>query len=199
MGTLQVKSLEFINKGPYDLTVNSCQCACITGVSGSGKTLLLRSIADLDPHKGEVYLDRIEAKELKAFVWRRRVGMLPAESKWWADQVDDHFESFNTHYLHQLGFESDVMNWEVRRLSTGERQRLAIIRLLGNKPKALLLDEPTASLDSDNVTCVEELIKSYAMSENIPVLWVSHDPDQVKRLADRHLILTQKQLLESTL
>jgi len=157
---------------------------------------MLRSIADLDPHQGEVCLDEVESREMKAFIWRRQVGMLPAESKWWADRVDDHFTTVNHPHLNQLGFESDVLNWEIRRLSTGERQRLAIIRLLAIKPKALLLDEPTASLDAENVSLAENLIKSYSILEKAPVLWVSHDLDQVKRVADRHFILNRKQLTE---
>lgn len=196
MNTLHIKSLQFLDRGPYDLTLHPGQCACLTGASGSGKTLLLRSIADLDAHQGDLFLDQVESREFKASDWRKQVGMLPAESRWWEDRVNQHFTTFNSGYLKRLGFAPDVMNWEIRRLSTGERQRLAIIRLLSNRPRVLLLDEPTASLDAENVEKVETLIKSYCIDEEAPVLWVSHDPDQVKRIADRHYSIIDSCLIE---
>ncbi len=196
MSILQIESLQFQDRGPYNLTIKEGQCICLTGASGSGKTLLLRSIADLDPHQGQLYLDQSESKVFKPSDWRLQVGMLPAESRWWADRVDEHFGEVDHQYFGQFGFDSDVMTWQVSRLSTGERQRLAIIRLLCNKPKGLLLDEPTASLDSKNVLMVEKAIKCYSANEAAPVLWVSHDIEQVKRVADRHFVLDSKQLTE---
>lgn len=196
MSVLQIESLTVLDRGPYNITLNPGQCVCLTGPSGSGKSLFLRSVADLDAHGGYLYLDQVESREFKPSDWRKQVGMLPAESRWWGDQVQDHFNAFDTEYLNQLGFDRDVMNWAVRRLSTGERQRLAILRLLGNKPKVLLLDEPTASLDSENIESVETLIKSYVSVEQVPVLWVSHDMGQVARIADRHLVMNPSQLIE---
>jgi ABC-type iron transport system FetAB ATPase subunit len=62
---------------------------------------------------------------------------------------------------------------------------LALLRLLTNQPDALLLDEPTASLDAVNVRIVEAMIREYQQIHNAPVLWISHDPEQVKRVASR--------------
>lgn len=196
MNTLQIDSLRFLDRGPYSLTVNSAQCVCLTGASGSGKTLFLRNVADLDSHQGLLFLNQVESMVFKPSVWRTQVGLLPAESRWWAENVNQHFTSYDIRHLNQLGFEPDVMDWEVRRLSTGERQRLAIVRLLGNKPRVLLLDEPTASLDPGNVLNVEAVIKSYSLQEQAPVLWVSHDLEQVKRVGDRHYEMSENQLIE---
>ncbi len=195
MTRLHIQSLMFKDRGPYNLAIEAGQCICITGPSGSGKTLLLRSIADLDPHQGEIYLDNAESVDFKASSWRRTVGMLPAESRWWEDTVGEHFSCTGNDLLYQLGFESDVMNWQVNRLSTGERQRLAIVRLLVNKPGALLLDEPTANLDADNIECVEQVLHEYRRKNKIPVLWISHDMQQVKRVADLHFKLTTSGLV----
>jgi ABC-type iron transport system FetAB ATPase subunit len=89
--------------------------------------------------------------------------------------------------LGKLGFEKDVLEWRVDRLSTGEKQRLALFRLLLNEPKVLLLDEPTAALDSLNVGLVEDVISNVRKTSGAAVVWVSHSPEQIARVADRHL------------
>lgn len=85
--------------------------------------------------------------------------------------------------LARLGFAPDVLDWEVPRLSTGERQRLALARLLHNGPEVLLLDEATANLDPSNRTQAEQVIDDYRRKRQAAVLWVSHDPEQRHRLA----------------
>ena len=131
--------------------------------------------------------------------WRKWVGLLPAESAWWLDKVGDHFSSDNSQYFDQLNLESNCTSWDVSRCSTGEKQRLAIVRLLENKPKALLLDEPTASLDPDSVTAVESLIKNYAKRFQVPVIWVSHNQEQINRLADREFKIENNEVKEVTI
>lgn len=122
--------------------------------------------------------------------------MLPAESQWWFDTVGEHFSDVNEGWLERLGFKKETLSWAVSRLSTGERQRLALLRLLGNHPQALLLDEPTASLDVDNVGEVENIINEFRRDHNAPVLWVTHDPNQAKRVGDRHLEISLKNLIQ---
>jgi ABC-type iron transport system FetAB ATPase subunit len=155
---------------------------------------MLRSIADLDPHDGRVFLDDLESKSIDAPSWRKAVGLLPAESQWWCDTVGPHFSEVDRDRLETLGFSDEVMRWTVSRLSTGERQRLALLRLLINRPRALLLDEPTASLDPSNVGQVETLLDDYRKQMNAPVLWVSHDPAQAERVADRRLEISEGKL-----
>jgi len=173
--------------GPVDLTVHAGECVCLSGPSGAGKSLLLRAVADLDPHEGRVFLDGVACMDLPAPQWRRRVGLLPAESAWWAERVGDHFaDGMDSEPLQRLGFDRKVMNWSLARASTGERQRLALLRLLANQPRALLLDEPTAALDPKNVKAVEALVAEYRARHQAPVIWVSHDPEQIARVAQRH-------------
>ncbi|HET97662.1 MAG TPA: ATP-binding cassette domain-containing protein [Desulfurivibrio alkaliphilus] len=170
-----------------DLVIEKGEIVCLSGPSGSGKSLLLRAIADLIPHEGRVIFNGEECAGMPAHLWRRRVGLLPAESQWWADRVGEHFSQSMTAELAALGFGPEVLAWQIARCSTGERQRLAIVRLLAQAPAALLLDEPTASLDQAGIGRVEELIRRYSQRRQAPVLWVSHDSGQVARVADRHL------------
>lgn len=194
MPGLRIERLRFEDRGPYDLAVDPGECVCLSGPSGAGKTLLLRSIADLDPHEGAVLLDGVDARGVEAPMWRRTVGLLPAESQWWYDTVGPHFPVADREGLAVLGFADDALGWEVSRLSTGERQRLALLRLLANRPRALLLDEPTAALDPSNVAQVETLLGSYRRETNAAVLWVSHDPAQAERVSDRRYEISEGRL-----
>jgi ABC-type thiamine transport system ATPase subunit len=55
--------------GPFDLTVSPGECVAISGVSGAGKSLFLRMIADLDPNTGEVWLDGVERSAIPPANW----------------------------------------------------------------------------------------------------------------------------------
>jgi ABC-type iron transport system FetAB ATPase subunit len=195
---LRVKGLASAFVGPLNFEARGAECLCISGPSGSGKTSLLRAIADLDMHEGDVLLDDIECSGLKASDWRRRVGMLPAESDWWYEHVGEHFGAVADDRLKQLGFDRSVLERKVLGLSSGERQRLALLRLLVNEPQVLLLDEPTASLDPKNTRRAEQLVAQYRRKHRAAVLWVSHDPRQIKRVCDRHLRLRADRLQSPT-
>ena len=171
----------------------------LSGPSGTGKSLLLRAIADLIPHEGDVWLGEQQCSKTRADIWRRDVGFLPAESQWWFEVVGEHFAQYDNELFTALGFDESVMQWEVSRCSTGERQRLAMIRLLQQQPKALLLDEPTANVDTQNATHLENIIMQYQQIHAVPVLWVSHHSEQIKRMADRHMTLQNNQLEEQVL
>ena len=181
---------------PVSLIVEAGQCVFLSGVSGSGKSLLLRAIADLDCFQGEVLLDDVSSMLMSGSKWRQRVAYLPAESQWWFDSVAEHFADVPAeNKLSMLGFDRSIMDASVHNLSSGERQRLALLRMMLNQPDVLLLDEPTASLDPENTRQVEALISSYCLENNAAVLWVSHDPEQISRIADRHVKLDDGKLL----
>ena len=87
--------------------------------------------------------------------------------------------------LEALGFGEEVLGWQVNRLSSGERQRLALARALAIQPRVLLLDEPTANLDEDNTRQVEQLLAAWRADTGGGILWVSHDAAQRERVANR--------------
>jgi ABC-type iron transport system FetAB ATPase subunit len=163
-------------------------------VSGSGKTLLLRSIADLDEHQGECLLNGISRSAYPAFEWRSRVALVPAESRWWHELVGDHLicrhgERLAVDLLESCGFGAEVLNWEVQRLSSGEKQRLSVVRALVREPAVLLLDEIGSSLDGDSELLLEQMLMDYRRRKRASMLWVSHNSEQLARVADTVLVL----------
>jgi len=169
---------------PVDLDLEDGLCATLEGPSGAGKSLLLRAIADLDPTEGEVFLDDVARTSIPAPEWRQRVAYLPAVPGWWRLQAREHFADWGaaSGLLARLGLDSALGERPVRLLSTGERLRLALVRLLLTEPRVLLLDEPTGPLDSDGVAAVESLL-SERLAAGAAILIVTHDRAQADRLA----------------
>jgi len=173
---------------PVSLQLEAGEILTIFGQSGVGKSQFLRALADLTPHTGDVLLEGISQTKIRPEHWRKQVGYVPAESGWWADVVAQHFsEPPPKASLSSLSLAPELLDNSVERLSTGERQRLALLRALVLHPKVLLLDEPTANLDQRNAQKLIELVKTYAQTEQAAVIWVSHDADERALLGNRSL------------
>jgi ABC-type multidrug transport system ATPase subunit len=184
---LRIKRLATKLIGPISFEVGAGECLALMGPSGAGKSLLLRAIVDLDPSSGDVMVGVQARNDMPASEWRKLVALVPAESGWWADRVRDHFSAkFDaTELMAKLGL-AGSFDWEVGRLSTGERQRLALARALCRRPQVLLLDEPTASLDEHATGLVEDLIRE-CCKDGMALLLVTHDRRQAERMAKRLL------------
>ncbi|MBA1446145.1 MAG: ABC transporter ATP-binding protein [Chromatiales bacterium] len=199
MGSLTLKAFQTPLLAAFDLELTAGECITLTGPSGCGKSLLLRAIADLDAqHQGEAFVDQTPRQSLTGSEWRRRVGLLPAESAWWAERIIDHLPQQDLSLLQSLDLPPESKNWSVSRLSSGEKQRFGLARLLLNQPQVLLLDEPTANLDQTNRERVEVLIDQWRKKHDSAVIWVTHDSAQQQRVAHRHLQIVQGRLQETT-
>lgn len=174
-----------------DLDVAAGTCIAIRGSSGAGKSLLLRAIADLDPTDGEVSLKGVNRNDMTAPTWRKRVVYVAAESGWWDVTVGDHFENpdIAAGYLVRLGLADDAMEWPVSRLSTGERQRLALLRAIVLTPDVMLLDEPTSALDPEATAKVESILHE-KRAAGTAIIMVTHDKAQAARMAEHRFVIT---------
>lgn len=193
---LRVDNLRFLDKGPFSFSIAAGECLGLSGQSGVGKSLLLKALTDLISFHGTITMDGVAISSYLAPEWRSRVTMVAAESLWWYDRVHEHFtrqkdSALFPEYLSALGFSEDVLSWKISRMSTGERQRLALLRSLLNTPLVLLLDEPTSNLDSYNTELVEKFVAEYRAVHNTAMMWVSHDQEQLHRVADRTLQMTR--------
>jgi ABC-type iron transport system FetAB ATPase subunit len=187
---LETRSLHRLAVGPIDLMLDPGCCMSIVGKSGSGKSILLRMIADLDPHEGGAALDGIACSNMPAPAWRRQVTYVAAESGWWDERVAAHFPAradLSASFA-SVGIPAEAVSWPVSQLSTGERQRLALLRALAPANRVLLLDEPTSGLDVASTAMVEALLRE-RLAHGGAIVLVTHDPAQARRLASRHFEL----------
>jgi putative ABC transport system ATP-binding protein len=171
--------------------LNDGECITLQGPSGVGKSLLLRAIADLDPNEGTIKLDGTLREAMPAPLWRKLVTYLAAEPGWWADTVQEHFTSWNdaVPLVQRLGLPPSCGTWQIRRLSSGERQRLGLVRALMLRSRVLLLDEPTSALDATSTATVESIIAE-RISSGTGVIWSTHDRSQAHRVGSRLFVMS---------
>ncbi|MDZ7751165.1 MAG: ABC transporter ATP-binding protein [Gammaproteobacteria bacterium] len=165
------------------------EIVCLQGPSGAGKSRLLRALCDLDENRGEVRLDDTPREAIEAPQWRRLAALLPAESSWWEETAGAHFPRPPPYPPEDLGLEAGILGEPVARLSSGERQRLALLRVLALDPRVLLLDEPTSNLDAENGRRIEDLVRRHAEATDASVLWITHDAAQAARVGRRTLTI----------
>ena len=155
--------------------------------------MLLQAIADLDPSTGSIALDGADKFSVPAPDWRRRISYVAAEPGWWATTPAEHFEDWEAAasladaLLLSLDL-ADTPLSQLSQLSTGERQRFALIRALVQTPAFLLLDEPTGPLDAAATAATERLLRQ-RLDAGAGIILVTHDADQANRLSDNVLTL----------
>jgi len=195
---LRIIALQSRLAGPFDLALGAGECLSVTGPSGSGKSLFLRMVADLDPSQGEVFLDGVERRSLPAHEWRRKVVYSAAEPGWWHEGVADHFHGVAMDFARaiapRLALAATLLEGQVTQLSTGERQRTALLRALALRSPVLLLDEPTGALDEASTTLVEDVLRE-RLAVGVTIAMVTHSAAQAVRLGHRHLRMADRHLV----
>ena len=192
------------------LSIGENDSIAVTGPSGSGKTTLLNILGTLDmPDSGTVILNGTNVLELKeaglARLRSRFIGfvfqlhyLLPQLSL--IENVMLPLLPLKEKAAYRQGFEramglvertglQDLINQKPSGLSVGECQRAAVVRALVNRPRLLLADEPTGSLDAETAARLGELLSELRKEEGISLVVVTHSPelagmmDKIYRLA----------------
>ena len=173
------------------LSIRSGSTALL-GPSGSGKSTLLRLLNRLaDPDEGAVRFHGTNVCELDPLELRRRVGLVPQLPAPVAGSVAEnvcfgprlHGEEIDPEGpVRQAGLDASFLERDASRLSVGEQQRVMLARALALEPEVLLLDEPTASLDSVATAAVEGALGNL---QGVSLVLVTHDRAQAERLAER--------------
>ena len=185
---------------PVTIKLTNNQICMLLGPSGSGKSQFLKALADLIGHQGDIKLLGSMQQHTLPNEWRAQVMYFAAETAWWLDVVADHFNRSPTQQqLEAIGLDFKVLKASPDRLSSGEKQRLALLRGLQHQPKILLLDEITANLDPESEAQVETLIQQYVAEHDAAAIWISHNPEQISRLATLKLAFKGKKALEASL
>ena len=177
----------------------------ILGPSGAGKSSFLRLINRLDePTSGEVTFEGQDYRQVSPIVLRQRIGylfqtpiMFPGtvrENLLFAnDKLDD---AGIDQLLTAASVKSGMRDQRDDKLSGGEKQRVALARLLATEPSVILLDEPTSALDPTLTQMIEQVIKRIAREKGLTVIMVSHNPEQAVRMNGEGLLLVEGRLLE---
>jgi ABC-type iron transport system FetAB ATPase subunit len=168
------------------LVVHSGEAVAVQGPSGSGKSTLVRTLATLiEPDSGAVLLEGRDAREIASTRFRTRVAFLAQQPAMFAGTVRHNLQagpalqgkSLDDARARALvvavGLDEEMLGREARSLSGGEKQRVALARALANSPEALLLDEPTASLDPDSGERIVALLRSLCAG-GITLVMVTH-------------------------
>jgi putative ABC transport system ATP-binding protein len=175
-----------------DLQVPDGGITVFEGPSGSGKSTLLRLCNRLEaPTAGRVLLRGDDVAAVPARSLRRRVGMVFQRPVVFPGSVLDNLRVAQPSLtpdeagdaLARVGLDVLVLDRDAAVLSGGEQQRTCLARTLVTGPEVLLMDEPTSALDPDATHTLEHLVRALAEA-GTPVLWVSHDRSQRRRLAD---------------
>lgn len=181
-----------------DLTLPSKGVTALFGHSGSGKTTLLRCIAGLEyAPKGRLIVDGEVWQDANYWLptYRRPIGYVFQEASLFAHltvmgnllyglkRTSGTFQVSLDKAIELLGI-GHLLDRKPDRLSGGERQRVGIARALAVSPHLLLMDEPLAALDLKRKQEILPYLERLHYELSIPIIYVSHSPDEVVRLAD---------------
>jgi putative ABC transport system ATP-binding protein len=184
----------------FTATVPGQGVTAIFGPSGSGKSTILRLCNRLElPTSGRVSFCGKDIAAIDPLLLRRQVGMCFQRPTPFPGTVADNLRvadpaASDAQMRDMLArvalIGSGTGSWldrDATALSGGEAQRMCLARTLMARPQVLLLDEPTSAVDAEAAGVIEDAVRELADADGIPALWVTHDPAQAARAADRVL------------
>ena len=183
-------------------SVQPGEVLALIGRSGSGKSSLLRCLNRLEAvNSGAIRFNGTDITALPVLELRQQIGMVFQKTAPFAGTVADNIaygaklrnETLPRERIEELmkqaALDLDLIDRDAHELSGGQEQRLAIARALANKPTVLLLDEPTSALDPIATHSIENVLLRLRDTTDLTLIWVSHNAEQARRVADRVLLL----------
>ena len=174
----------------------------VIGGSGSGKTSLFRTINLLQtPTEGNILYNDKDVLSYPPTTLRREIGYVFQKTHLFGGTVEDNllypYELMQQKpdwqeikdFIGKANLPQDVIKKKPNELSGGEQQRIALIRSLIVHPRILLLDEITASLDEYSSAVIEKLILEQNQNRNVTILFISHNSEHTKQLAQKILCM----------
>ncbi len=182
------------------LTIQEKEITCIVGESGSGKTTLLRMLNHLiSPDQGSITFQNEDLMDMDPIELRRKVVMLPQTPVIFQGTLRDNLEIGLRFSDKTPPSEKELeetlervklrkkLDENAQNLSGGEKQRLALGRILLMEPEVLLLDEPSSALDDETESLIIQTFVDYAKMYNKTLIMVTHSKALAKKFADRIL------------
>ncbi|MEW5920499.1 MAG: ATP-binding cassette domain-containing protein [Bacillota bacterium] len=190
--------------GIEDLTIPAFQTTCIVGESGSGKTTLLKLLNNLlTCDQGEIFYKGKDIARLDPVRLRREVVMLPQTPLIFPGTVKDNLLA-GLYFAEKPLVEGDLLIAMLDRmrlkkdlahnaaeLSGGEKQRLAICRIMLMEPEVFLLDEPTSALDDSTEEMAIEKLIEFARQKNKTLVMITHSKNIARQYGE--LIITLRE------
>ncbi|WP_419765753.1 MAG: ATP-binding cassette domain-containing protein [Arcobacter sp.] len=193
---LQIKNN---NQELVNLNFDINKSMALIGESGSGKSLTLKSILNLLPSN----LDSIIEIDSTLKLDNKDIGFIPQNpftSLSPMTKIDNQFfcnEKEKNEALKLVGLKEFVLNRFPSQLSGGQLQRVVIAIAISQKPKLLLLDEPTTALDTKNKEIILNLLQDLKKDLDLKILYVTHDIYSIKDLCEDIIILKNGKIIES--
>ncbi|MGD6992038.1 phosphate ABC transporter ATP-binding protein [Sutcliffiella horikoshii] len=214
-GSIRLKDVQYRTEEKLILkgisgNITEGEITTFVGPSGAGKTTLLKTLNGLlTPTSGEIIingkvLDKYEPTEL-----RKQVGIALQSAPMVDGDVFDNLslplrlqersleEEEAVSILNVVGLEESQLHQNVKDLSGGQRQKLSIARTLVNRPKVLLLDEITSSLDQTSQREIDELIQRVSKKYGTTIIWITHNLNQALTVGTYTWILMDGELIEA--
>ena len=191
------------------LELGAEKITAISGPSGGGKTTLLRLLINfISPDSGAIYYKDKPLESYKPEIIRQKIKMLGQQPVMFGETIQEEFKiaaEFANSNKHQTSDYQELikivrldkkLSYKSSELSGGEKQRLALARLLLLKPEVLLLDEPTASLDKDNQKHILDFLADYAKNNGSKIITVTHSPELTEGIAQDQIIIANGRVQE---
>lgn len=190
-----------------NLTLNSREFVALSGVSGSGKTTILRILAGLEEANGEIivdneiWLDKNYSKPIQ----KRDIGFVFQDYALFPNlSVIDNLlyvkkDKELAKYLLSMTDMYELRNRYPNSLSGGQKQRVSLCRALMKRPKILLMDEPLSALDPLMRAKLQTEILTLHKEFNTTTIMVSHDPSEMYRLGSRVLVINSGKVIDDGL